>query len=667
MAASRPALIVSLAALLAGGLATVPAQAWVYPEHRDILLLTVQGLDAEHRAIFDRLWHEARTGHEPRLCEQGADGAQGLDPECIDWAALAAIAGDHSCSSANLSAIVLDSDWILGVAAVAAQLKADLAEAAATAKDDGAAGGAAAISDFKRRLLTESARAKRVNALRKSDLALQQADPEYATRAGSNNAHFLLPRPRTNTTVREYGELAIAADAELNALGMYSWFHLSALQKATRLAQEQHLDPATRQALTRAMLFDEAYAAHFLEDVFAAGHIAGTWGDTSQRKGTHDYYNAAGLEVFTWNGGSESLVLMGDAHLRPEDSERAAATVRKGLVQVLDTAAGRPQPIALGHTPAAPAAPDAFDGCQGSVFVRRADGERMTPEVSPLLREVLISTPVPSLGQGLGSMPRFRSELGLFTGLAGSVDLRQIDGGFTPADGGGVVGGVDLAARVGVGLDGVIGESGDGLIFLSLGLRGDSSSSNSIADPSIAAAGGNLAAAIPARMGYTVRTRMPFYVLPFDLLVLSPMYFISPETYTSMAVTASNGGLIPWQAGWATAIGRFQVVAGRELGVTYYGRIGEDRVLAAGALPGDPPRVIDLQSVNYDLPLIEYRPYRSFASNQSSTLLFQLFVGADVPGASPVVSPVGAPGVDLDTVYSVGLRLVFDWRHYAQD
>ena len=35
-------------------------------------------------------------------------------------------------------------------------------------------------------------------------------------------------------------------------------------------------------------------------DTFAAGHVAGTWGDVSQRKGTHDYYNEAGIEVFTW-------------------------------------------------------------------------------------------------------------------------------------------------------------------------------------------------------------------------------------------------------------------------------------------------------------------------------------------------------------------------------
>ena len=89
------------------------------------------------------------------------------------------------------------------------------------------------------------------------------------------------------------------------------------------------------------MLADEGFALHFLEDTFAAGHVAGTWGDVSQRKGTHDYYNEAGLEVFTWGGGSHSAVLMGDAHMRPEDAERAAGVVRDSLAQVIDQATGR--------------------------------------------------------------------------------------------------------------------------------------------------------------------------------------------------------------------------------------------------------------------------------------------------------------------------------------
>ncbi len=46
----------------------------------------------------------------------------GLTPACIDWAALAAIAGDHSRSSQQMLDTVSQQDWILVVADVAAQL-----------------------------------------------------------------------------------------------------------------------------------------------------------------------------------------------------------------------------------------------------------------------------------------------------------------------------------------------------------------------------------------------------------------------------------------------------------------------------------------------------------------------------------------------------------------
>ena len=76
---------------------------------------------------------------------------------------------------------------------------------------------------------------------------------------------------------------------------------------------------------------------------------------------------------------------------------------------------------------------------------------------------------MPGLGAGLGAIPRFRTQVGPFMGLAGMIDGRFINSGFTGIEGGGVVGGVDLSARVGMGLEGVFGESGDGLVFLAVG------------------------------------------------------------------------------------------------------------------------------------------------------------------------------------------------------
>jgi hypothetical protein len=641
-----------------------PARAWVYPEHRDIAVLAVEKLDAERRAVFDRLWREARTGHERRLCEQGADSKQGVAPACIDWAAFAAIAGDHSCSSKNMLDNVLKTEWILQVADVSAQLKIDLGRIAVTARPEVNIRDKNLIADVQRVMEDEGLRAERQNALRTADTRLQRADVEYATRAGSNGAHFLLPRPRTDTTPKEYVELTLTPGSEISAVGVYAWFHLSALQKATRLATEQ-LAPAERQALARAMLADEGFALHFLQDTYAAGHVAGSWGDVSQRKGTHDYYNESGLEVFTWRGGSESMVLMGDAHMRPQDAERAATAVRASLQQLIDHAAGRDRPVRLPHTPAAPAEPDALDVCKTNVLMAREEGLRATPEAWAQIPEVLGPTPVPGLGPGLGSMPRFRAEVGPFIGFAGSGDIRGIGGGYIPSvTSDGWIGGAELSLRAGLGLDGVIGESGDGLVFGSIGLRGDTRSSNTlpVSSAAVEAAGG--VSAVRSRFGIATRLRMPFYLIPGDLLIASPLYLFAPEAYTGMAVTASNGGLIPWQSGWATRIGRFQFVLGRELGATFYGYGFENTTVAPGATPGADPRVVDFKSIYFDLPILEYRPYRAFDTKQSSAVLIQLFAGADVPQSTTVTWPPGAPGVKLDTIYSIGLRMIFDWRRY---
>ena len=44
--------------------------------------------------------------------------------------------------------------------------------------------------------------------------------------------------------------------------------------------------------------------------------------------------------------------------------------------------------------------------------------------------------------------------------------------------------------------------------------------------------------------------------------------------------------------------------------------------------------------------------------------LWRLFTSVDFPRKGSVVAPQGAPGVDLATVWSFGLRMVFDWRYY---
>jgi hypothetical protein len=593
------------------------AFAWVFPEHRDIVVLAIQKLDAAQQTQLQQLWSEARAGHESRLCENAAESGQDTKPTCVDYGAWAAISGDHSCSARDMLNTVLNAPWVPGVLQVSARLKANLAAA--------------------------QRRDQRVNAVRDSDLSLERTDPEYATRATSNNAHFLLAKPEAAMEPEAYARLTLGPQAEMNALGTYVWFHLRALEQAMRVAHEGASGGGHADAV-RAALADEAFALHFLEDSFAAGHVAGNWGDTAVRKGTHDYYSEHGISLVTWD--HHSFVALGDAYMRPEDADRTAAAVRASLVQMLDAFAGK-----LEVTAADPAAagPDGFDVCHEAHFPA-AGG---TPEDILKAAPVFVQTPVPALGAGVGELPRFRSELGPFIGFSSALRMGVQTRGFgTSQTDVNSIFGIEAAARFGLGLEGVLNESSDGLVFLEAGLRADRH------------AGGTLT--VPGRSAVTARFRAPFWLIPGDLLVAGPLLaFTSPVALERIAVQAANGGLIPWQSAVATRFGRLQFVLGREIGAAFYHN-GSDHPLIFST-PSVPPlglTITTLKSLQLDFPIFEYRLFRTFSVNQSSSLLIQPFVGFGTPLSSSVVGPVGAPNPTLHTVPLAGARVVFDWRHY---
>ncbi|MFV1984575.1 MAG: hypothetical protein ACC657_13615 [Thiohalomonadales bacterium] len=639
---------------------TNTAFAWVYSEHRDIAIEAVKNLNADYRADFDSLWQSSRSGFEKKLCKNAADSTQGLDTDCLDWAAFSAIAGDHSCSSKEMMNFILNEKWLTDIANISAQLKVEL-DVVNTRETDNKQQQLSGSSDtILDQLRKQEIRSKRLNALRSADTKLLGADPQYATRANSNTAHFLIPRPASaKTTGLEYAKLALRSGSKINAIGVYSWYHISALKKASRLANEPQLTLKQRQMITRSMLADEGFALHFLQDVFAAGHVAGTWGEVSQRLGTHNYYNQHGLEVYTWNRELLPVVLMGDAHMRPQDKQLAAKTINTSLKQVIDFAMGRTTGHANSITPLSSAEPNNFNVCTQNQFSQLNTNHRY----DILLGDVLIHTPIPGLSDGAGSLPRFRSEIGFFLGLSGFIDTRIIDDGFLDfQQKEGLITGLDLSFRVGFGMDGIMNEAGDGLVFASIGFRTDSASSNKFAESSELAQTGSISAAIPARSGIALRFRMPFYIIPTDLIWMSPLYFFNETAYANMAVTAGNGGLIPWQQGIATSIGRFQFVLGREFGLTFYGWDNSDELI----VPVDSTGTLGLvkyRSILVDIPIVEYRPYRSFSSNQSSSMIVQIFTSADIPQSN---DPIVIDGVSksLDTVWSIGIRLVFDWRHY---
>ena len=98
--------------------------------------------------------------------------------------------------------------------------------------------------------------------------------------------------------------------------------------------------------------------------------------------------------------------------------------------------------------------------------------------------------------------------------------------------------------------------------------------------------------------------------------------------------------------------------------MTFFGLDGADRLFVPSATPGGSDRLVGYRSMYFDLPVLEYRPFRTFSSNQSATLMMQLFTGVSVPYGANVILPAGAPEADLHPVWSVGLRLILDWRYY---
>jgi len=203
-------------------------------------------LSAENRKSLDYIWEQARIGHEDRLSVSLINPDHGVESEVLDLASWPAIAGDHSCSPEQMTDIILRSGWIIKVDQIAERLRMDLAKA-------------------KRPDQT-------VNAIRNSDIRLQRADLEYATRAGSNNVHFLLERNDVNETVEDYLARSLEKEAPLNGLGAYAYFHTKAIEQV-KLSNAPNLTREEKSLILLAALANETFAIHFIQDAFAAGHV----------------------------------------------------------------------------------------------------------------------------------------------------------------------------------------------------------------------------------------------------------------------------------------------------------------------------------------------------------------------------------------------------------
>ncbi len=111
-----------------------------------------------------------------------------------------------------------------------------------------------------------------------------------------------------------------------------------------------------------------------------------------------------------------------------------------------------------------------------------------------------------------------------------------------------------MALHVGLGMEGVLNESGDGLVFLDLGYRIDGPSTMKFNYNPEKSPLGSVMPVIPRRDAFYFRFRMPYFVIPGDLLFAGPVvYLASKASFSKMVASAGQGasshgnsGSEPW-------------------------------------------------------------------------------------------------------------------------
>jgi hypothetical protein len=630
-----------IALLFALSLLVVPrdAAAWLFHEHARIGQKAVVSLAAANQELLSQIWESWKKDpvRGAPLCRDAAGGSASNDPaarDCIHFGTLTAIAADHSCSPADMER-TLQSDWIKKIIKEALSTQADLAKT----KDPEVQADIWINSHVENELI----------------------DKDYLNRASINNSHFLTAR--TDNDLDRYLAKILADDALPSALSSYATYHEAALFLAHQLATAKDQGD-----LARRMLLAEAYALHFLQDSFSAGHVVGTWGAKAYRMGTHDYYCEHGVDARSWTSPSSlspSYSAHGDAHMQAVDEERAAHAVLASLSQVL--AAARSQDVLKSDNVARLF--EEFDTCKAA---KNPEGlSSMASDVQ--LAAVIQQTPIPSRGEEEVFLPRFRTEVGPFVRFFSGV---RFGGAFSGYDSDLVwysprpAGALEVGVGFGYGLEGITNRKADGQLFGQVGIvsqakQGDGLCSDCPVD--FRRGGGSR---VPARFGLATKIRLPFWVVPGDLVF--PGLLIAAfdlRTYEKMAIVSANGGIVPWQRVMVSSIGRLQLILGREFGVNLYGYVlGTDQFCAVTGVTqeGMATKVSrgcrPFTSVELDLPFLEYRPLRIFSTEATSTVTVQLGGTIDFPRYDPDKSPSPYPWIRPS--WSVYLRLGFDGRLY---
>jgi hypothetical protein len=618
---------------------SAPASAWIFPEHRAIAIEGVRRLDETKASALMRMWSVAWTGARGRMCRLPTDPDANPSPSskpCVDFATLVALAGDHSCSPEELRVEVGKEDWIAEVQRVGESLKAALAASGSESDRERVWGG--------------------------SNLALQAADPRYLSRAQQNYAHFPLPRQplSSHETAEAYLNRCVRGDSPINSIGVYAKLHGFALALA---AQSSSATDAARVDLAQRAIFAEAFALHFLEDSFSAGHFAGSWGSNAWRKGTHDVYCVLGLATVTWSG--KLLESHGDAHMTADDIGHASEADAASLAQLADAASG-----GLRLHPPDDAGLDALDTCGLTTMPVTSLATDQREAVLPIVQD----TPVPSGGEDSIHPPRFRAEVGPFAGLVVTARAGGATGGYQTTPGSlRARETLEAGARIGYGLEGLLTSGHDGMLWAQASFVMEPSQLDTLCpncpgglrtDP--------LTPRVEARGSFRISVRVPFWIVPGDLLLLAPVLAIaSPIALQRVIFDATNGGLIPWQKRFTTDIGTLQFILGREAGLTPNGYVGsligrsDSFQSYQGTNPDGSNKLVDVlyRSLEFDLPILEFQPVRAFQSELALGASLQLGFSVEIESVLSSAGPLPL-GAGLGPTYFLYLRLGFDARRY---
>ncbi len=252
------------------------ARAWYFPEHVVVTKDAVANLPQEIRTVLETAVAKARSAGLP-LCPRvdvGLDDVARTKPlttrmlraekgvDCIPYAALPALGGDHSDDVRELRTVLSTPKGVEVTTAAAFQWDRFL-------------------EAIERLPNTPIERMSFVHAL---DVDFYYIDPGYEVRASASRSHFVDAGASIADSVRNVG-LAGAVD---NAVGQFVAHHLRALQLASR-------------GDTTEAILEHGLSLHFLEDAFASGHLVMNeelWsrGNTHARH-RHDFFNARSLRV----------------------------------------------------------------------------------------------------------------------------------------------------------------------------------------------------------------------------------------------------------------------------------------------------------------------------------------------------------------------------------